>query len=47
MPYEQLMQQGRIKPYTARPEEIQKLLKLAARDLATAERNLADNHDWA
>jgi uncharacterized protein (UPF0332 family) len=47
MPYEQLVQQGRIKPYKARPEEIQKLLKLAARDLATAERNLADDHDWA
>jgi uncharacterized protein (UPF0332 family) len=47
MPYEQLVQQGRIKPYKARPEEIRKLLKVAARDLATAERNLADDHDWA
>lgn len=47
MPYEQLIQQGRIKPYKARPEEIRKLLKVAARDLATAERNLADDHDWA
>ena len=47
MPYEQLLQQGRIKPYKARPEEIRKLLKVATRDLATAERNLADDHDWA
>ena len=47
MPYEQLVQQGRIKLYEARPEEIRKLLKVAARDLATAERNLADDHDWA
>ena len=47
MPYEQLIQQGRIKLYKARPEEIRKLLKVAARDLATAERNLVDDHDWA
>jgi uncharacterized protein (UPF0332 family) len=47
MPYEQLIQQGRIKPYKARPEEIRKLLQVAARDLATAERNLVDDHDWA
>lgn len=47
MPYEQLAQQGRIKPYRARPEEIQKLLQVAARDLTAAERNLLDDHDWA
>jgi uncharacterized protein (UPF0332 family) len=47
MPYEQLVQRGRIKPYKAHPEEIRRLLKVAARDLATAERNLADDHDWA
>ncbi|MBM3127327.1 MAG: HEPN domain-containing protein [Chloroflexi bacterium] len=47
MPYEQLVQQGRIKPYKARPEEILKLLQVAARDLAAAERNLPDDHDWA
>jgi uncharacterized protein (UPF0332 family) len=47
MPYEQLVQQGRIKPYKARPEEVRKLLRVAARDLATAERNLAEDHDWA
>jgi hypothetical protein len=45
MSYEQLIQQGRIKPYKARPVEIRKLLQLAARDLATAERNLTDDHD--
>ncbi len=47
MPYAQLVQQGRIKPYQARPEEIRRLLKVAARDLAAAERNLPDDHDWA
>jgi uncharacterized protein (UPF0332 family) len=47
MPYDQLVQQGRIKPYKASPEEIRKLLKVAARDLAAAERNLPDDHDWA
>jgi uncharacterized protein (UPF0332 family) len=47
MPYAQLVQQGRIKPYKARPEEIRRLLKVAARDLRTAERNLPDDHDWA
>ena len=47
MPYEQLVQQGRIKPYKARPEEIQKLLHVAARDLTAAARNLSDDHDWA
>lgn len=47
MAYEQLLQQGRIKPHKARAEEIRRLLKIAARDLATAERNLADDHDWA
>ena len=47
MPYAQLVQQGRIKPYPARPEEIRRLLKVAARDLAAAERNLPDDHDWA
>src|SRR5438034_457805 len=47
MPYEELQRRGRIKPYTARPEEIKRLLRVAARDLATAERNLADDPDWA
>lgn len=47
MPYEELERQGRIKPYPARPEEIRKLLQVAARDLSAAERNLADDPDWA
>ena len=47
MPYEQLVQQRRIKLYQARPEEIRKLLRVAARDLAAAERNLPADHDWA
>ncbi len=40
MPYEELQRQGRVKPYAARPEEIKKLLQVA-------ERNLADDPDWA
>lgn len=47
MPYDKLIQQKRIKPYQAKPEEIKQLLKLAARDLASAERILADDPDWA
>ena len=47
MPYEALIQQWRIKPYKARPEEIRKLLRVAARDLATAERNLPSDPDSA
>ena len=47
MAYEQLLQQGRIKPYRARLEEIRRLLKIASRDLGTAERTLANDADWA
>ncbi|MGE5264134.1 MAG: HEPN domain-containing protein [Acidobacteriota bacterium] len=47
MPFEQLIQQNRIKAYKARPEEIRRLLQVAARDLATAEHNLPEDHDWA
>jgi uncharacterized protein (UPF0332 family) len=47
MTYESLIKQGRIKPYNARPEEIQQLLKVASRDLAAAARNLEDAPDWA
>lgn len=47
MAYERLLQQGRIKPYKARVEEIRQLLHVAARDLAAAQRNLTDDHDWA
>ena len=47
MTYESLIKQGRIKPYNARPEEIQQLLKVASRDLAAAARNLEEAPDWA
>lgn len=47
MPYEHLIKQGRIKPYSARPREIQQLLQVAARDLKAAERNLDESPDWA
>ncbi len=47
MPYDQLLQQRRLKPYKARLEEVKQLLGLAERDLATAERNLRDDPDWA
>ena len=47
MPYERLLQQGRIKPYQARPRETTRLLQVAARDLATAEKLLAEDVDWA
>lgn len=35
MPYEKLLGQGRIKPYRARPREVEQLLQVAVRDLAT------------
>jgi uncharacterized protein (UPF0332 family) len=47
MPYDQFLVLKRIKPYKARPEEVRQLLSLAVRDLATAERNLPDDPDWA
>ena len=47
MAYELLIRTGRIKPYKARPSEIQQLLKVADRDLAAAARNLAEDTDWA
>ena len=47
MPYERLLQQGRIKRYQARPEEVARMLQVAARDLATADRLLAEDVDWA
>ncbi len=47
MPYERLVKQGRIALYTARPVEIQQLLKVAGRDILTAERNLEESPDWA
>jgi uncharacterized protein (UPF0332 family) len=47
MPYERLVKLARIKPYKARPEEIQQLLKVSLRDLAAAGRNLEEAPDWA
>jgi uncharacterized protein (UPF0332 family) len=47
MPYERLIKLGRIKLYTARPVEIQQLLKVAGRGLLAAEWNLEESPDWA
>lgn len=47
MPYEHLIRQGHIKPYTALPREIQQLLEVATRDLNAAVRNLEESPDWA
>jgi len=47
MPYDKLLQQRRIRPYQARPQEVAQLLQLAARDLATAEKLLGEDVDWA
>lgn len=47
MMYERLLRTGRIQPYTAKPTEINQLLQVASRDLATAQKNLDDAPDWA
>lgn len=47
MPYERLIKTNRIKVIPPDGREIQQLLQLARRDLATAERNLEDAPDWA
>ena len=47
MAYERLLQQGLIRPYRAKPEEVERLLRLAARDLSTASKILSDDADWA
>ncbi len=47
MPYEKLLQQRRIKSYQAQPREVEQLLQIAARDLATAEKVLPEDLDWA
>lgn len=47
MPYDRLIKGGRIKPYNARPSEIEQLLKVANRDLKASARNLDDDPDWA
>jgi uncharacterized protein (UPF0332 family) len=47
MPYDKLLAQRRIKPYRAKPQEVERLLQVATRDLATAERILPDDLDWS
>lgn len=47
MPYEQLIRNGSLKPYQAVKTEIMQLLKIAARDIRAARRNLNDDPDWA
>ncbi len=47
MTYDKLLHQGRAKLYRAQPREIERLLEVAGRDLATAERMLPDDLDWA
>jgi len=46
MPYDKLLAQRRIKPYHAQRREIDRLLKIAVRDLATAEKVLHEDLDW-
>ena len=47
MLYDKLLSRRRIKPYRAKPREVEQLLQVAARDLVTAERVLPDDLDWA
>ncbi len=47
MPYERLIKGGRIRPYDASEQEIRSLLEIAARDLATAQRTISIDPDWA
>ena len=47
MAYERLLRQGMIRPYRAKPQEVERLLQVAARDLSTAGRILSDDADWA
>jgi len=47
MAYERLLQQGLIRPYRAKPQEVERLLQVAARDLSTAGKILSDDADWA
>ena len=47
MAYERLLQQGRIRPYRAKPQEVERLLQVASRDLSTAAKILPDDADWA
>jgi len=47
MTYDELLKQRLLQPYQARPREIERLLQVAARDLATAERMSSQDRDWA
>lgn len=47
MAYERLLQQGLIRSYRAKPQEVDRLLQVAARDLSTAGKILSDDADWA
>ena len=47
MLYDKLLEQRRIKTYHSKPQEVERLLKVAARDLATAEKILPEDLDWA
>ncbi len=47
MPYDKLLKRRRIKPYRARPREVEQLPRVAAPDPTTAEKVLPDDLDWA
>jgi len=47
MPYERLLNQGRIKAYKPTPAEVQRLLQISTRDLDAAQKNLDVSPDWA
>jgi len=47
MPYEELLNRGRIRPYAASGKEIESLLSIAKRDLSTSEAILSEDPDWS
>lgn len=47
MPYEELRNRGRIRPYAASGKEVERLLSIAKRDLSTAEAILSEDPDWS
>jgi len=47
MRYDSLLRQHRIKSYQAKPREVDRLLRVAQRDLTTAEKVLTQDLDWA
>ena len=46
MAYDELLRQGLLQPYQAKAREVERLLRVAARDLATAERLTPEDRDW-